>query len=457
MKDNLFDKKLKDTLGNLEAPYDPASWAALEQRLNLPFTEEQPAPVDAVDKAVFRTLERMEAPYQPAHWDLLARRMTLDDRRRRRVWITKFAEAAIFLLLLANLEGLLDTGTSTRPEPALQPAASPHLQAEAGRGRAQRNNSIAGREQPGTNDAALVDAENGLAAAETAALLATAYPAAGSQPGFDANGTALSAPLFDPAILQENSWVPLAAFASLFTNQPGQVQSAGQLFQPVPVNTKAPKARRFYAATFSNYDRNFVVSTGYTTQSDGYGGGTAIGYRLGKWGVEAGLTYSRRQYRPKKEVEIYGGNTVDGFYGSFAKNVDMDIVSVPVKATRRFARLGQMTAHATAGVTTHIAVDKGFQYGSTFYPGQAPSGSGSFVNQQPKLRKNGRGVLENGSLRNNVYATADLGVRLEHPVGRHFAAFIEPTYRQALGGKGVGPNPARINTFTVQAGVLATL
>ena len=456
MKDNLFDKKLKDTLGNLEAPYDPASWAALEQRLNLPFTEEQPAPVDAVDKAVFRTLERMEAPYQPAHWDLLARRMTLDDRRRRRVWISKFAEAAIFLLLLANLEGLLDTGTSTRPEPALQPAASPHLQAEAGRGRAYHNNAV-DREMAGTDSASPEYPDGQVIPVAEASLLASGYPVAAGQPGSGADGAVLSAPLFDPAMLQENNWVPLAAFASLFTNQPGQVQSAGQLFQPVPVNTKAPKARRFYAATFSNYDRNFVVSTGYTTQSDGYGGGTAIGYRLGKWGVEAGLTYSRRQYRPKKEVEIYGGNTVDGFYGSFAKNVDMDIVSVPVKATRRFARLGQMTAHATAGVTTHIAVDKSFQYGSTFYPGQAPSGSGSFVNQQPKLRKNGRGVLENGSLRNNVYATADLGVRLEHPVGRHFAAFIEPTYRQALGGKGVGPNPARINTFTVQAGVLATL
>jgi hypothetical protein len=136
--------------------------------------------------------------------------------------------------------------------------------------------------------------------------------------------------------------------------------------------------------------------------------------------------------------------------------VEADIVAVPVKITRRIAQFGQTTAHATAGVTTNFAVNKNYEYGSVFYPGQAPSGNLA-PSQQPKLKQNGQGVLENGSLKGNVYASADIGVRIEQPIGRRIAAFVEPGYRMALGNKGIGPNPAKINTLSVQAGVLATL
>ena len=61
MDDKFFDKKIKAALDHIEAPYDAGSWAMLEQRMNAPFAEEHPAPVEAVDKAVLRTLERLEA------------------------------------------------------------------------------------------------------------------------------------------------------------------------------------------------------------------------------------------------------------------------------------------------------------------------------------------------------------------------------------------------------------
>jgi hypothetical protein len=133
------------------------------------------------------------------------------------------------------------------------------------------------------------------------------------------------------------------------------------------------------------------------------------------------------------------------------------MVSIPIKLTHRIAQFGQMTAQAVAGVSTHVALDKNYQYQSVYYPGQAPPSANPDPNQQPQLRQKGVGLLENGSLRGNVYASADAGVRLEYPVNRRFVAFVEPLYRHAIGGKGVGPQPARINTLSVQAGVMATL
>ena len=54
-----FDSTLKSVLENLEVPYEPGTWAALESRLDA-----LPA-ADAVDKAVRPALERIEMPYQP--------------------------------------------------------------------------------------------------------------------------------------------------------------------------------------------------------------------------------------------------------------------------------------------------------------------------------------------------------------------------------------------------------
>jgi hypothetical protein len=443
MNNKSFDEKIKAALHNLEVPYDASTWAALEQRLNAPFAEEHPPAVEAVDKAVYPTLEHLEVPYQSAHWDLLANRMAQTARLRRRIWIAKLSEAAIFLLLLMNLDGLLDGETSTKPQNLPQLPASKHLQAQApskSRGES-RSSSVA---------YATAGAEASLPAFIAELFenqeMATQIP--------------VSVPLFDPALFDPanvENWTSISAFSGLPTLQTEEVQSNGYLFPAMPlVNAKVPKQHRFYAAAFANFDKNYVSSEGYSTSANGYGGGVAIGYRIGKWGVEAGLSYNRRQYAPKREIEIYG-NTVNGFYTSYAQKVEADVVSVPLKVTRRVAQFGQTTAHATAGVTTNFALDKNYQYASTFHPGQSPPNSSASPDQKPKLRKNGQGILENGSLGSNVYASADVGLRVEHPVNRHFAAFVEPAYRLALGNSGIGPVPAKINTFSVQAGVLATL
>lgn len=448
MNNNIFDNKLKAALEHLEAPYDASSWAALEQRLNAPFAEEHPPAVEAVDKAVFRTLEQLESPYQPAHWDMLANKMNHAARLRRRVWITKLSEAAIFLLLLVNLDSMLNSESPAEQQKSPQSPAPKHLQAQA-------------TERPNGNESPESVGQRGYS---------IAFADAGSEmvlPDFirdlienrEEEPFAVSVPLFSPQLAtdlaSENSSA-FSVFANLESLQNDEVQSDGLLFLPMqPIHVKAPKQQRFYAATFANIDKNHVRSTGYSTSSNGYGSGVAIGYRIGKWGVETGLSYNRRQYQPKKEIEIYG-NTVNGFYTSYAQSVNAHVVSVPVKVTRRVARFGQATAHATAGVTTNFAMEKNFQYGSDFYPGQAPSSNQS-PDSKPKLRKNGQGLLEKGSLGDNMYASADVGLRIEHPIGRRFAAFVEPAYRVALGSQGIGPSPAKINTFSVQAGVLTTL
>ncbi len=463
MKDTPFDKRLKASLDNLEVPYDPASWKALEQRLNAPFAEEHPAPVDGVDKAVFRALDRLEASYQPAHWEMLAGRLNQAARVRRRLWIMKLSEAAIFLLLLANLNGFLHVTTTPRV-PLPQTPASRRLQAETP-SKHPGNNGLAGTGRDGSGMAFANDGQT-----QSDYALRTSAQIPGGSNDFTSDplhflsentqgGSLVATVLLNPTETPTpEHWASLPDIVKLPILLGNPLESSETRAFAAPVaQIISPKQHRFYAATFASYDWNHVSSTDYVHRADGYGGGMAIGYRIGKWGVEAGLAYSRKQYEPKREEEIYKGNTQNGYYGSYAKTVDADIVSLPVKATRQVGRFGQLTAHATGGVTTNFVVDKSYQYASTYYPGAAPPDPNFSPGQQPQLRQKGRGLLENGSLNGNVYVSADAGVRLEHPVGRHFVAFVEPVYRHTIGGKGIGPSPAKISTFSVQAGVLATL
>ena len=457
MDNHNFDKRLKSVLDGLEVPYEQGTWAALEQRLNAPFAEEHPAAVDAVDKALYHTLEGLEAPYQSSHWEQLSQQMNRQRYLRRRIRFTKLAEAAIFLLLLVNLNGFLHLDDDIqRDTPA---PASKHLQANSDHGIEQsvpgttsgagfalqfagHDDRASGRQHENMmSSVALFDPE----------LMNTNIP---SGPGEEA--LVLLNPTETPT---PEHWASLPNIVKLpiLLGAPLESMTPPSPYAAPVVQVNAPRQHRFYAATYAVYDRNYVRSADHAHNANGYGAGIGIGYRIGKWGIETGLSYSRKQYEPRREEEIYSGNTQVGYYGSFTKSVDADLISVPVKVTRRVAQFGQASAHAVAGATAHFALDKSYQYGSTYYPGQAPPDPHQSVGQQPQLRKVGRGLLENGSLQGNTYATADAGLRVEHPLGRRFVAFVEPAYHHAFGKRGIGPSPARINTFSVQAGVLATL
>ncbi|MBK8192693.1 MAG: hypothetical protein IPK76_05680 [Lewinellaceae bacterium] len=454
MTDKNFDSRLKSALEQLEAPYDAASWDILEQRMNaMPGAE----PASPLDKIAQNALGKLEAPYQPAHWEMLANRMDSTARVRRRIWITKTAEAAIFLLLLLNLEGLLHhTGT-----PALPYNSQPAMHRPQADGTLKHKNKKT--------------SELPFAAAEADNSGLNGMPANTQQADFYANsafevaenGLPLSpftdalAPLestLSPFSTTPEHWASLPDIITLpiLLGQPVETTENRSFMRPV-AQIKSPRQSRFYATTFANFDRNYISGEAYSNNGNGYGGGIAVGYRAGKWGVEAGIAYNHKRYQPKHVEEIYKGNTLNGYHGIYAHTVNVDILSVPVKATRRVAQIGQATALVTAGATMNVAMDKSYHYRSTYYPGQAPPDPNFAPGQQPKSRQKARGVLEGGAVNTNFYATADLGVRIEHPINRHFAAYIEPAYRHAIGQKGIGPTPAKINTFSVQAGVLATL
>ena len=455
MKHTAFDAQIKSSLEQLEVPFEPATWDMLRQKMDQTITEENPAPVSEVDKAVFHKLQHIEMPYQPAHWDMLATRMADTLRLRRRIWIGKIAEAAIFLLLIVNIDGLLDLGNNERSRPATRPKSTrPQVDIPAKNLQHRQYAAVVGQQAGGSDlseDALYLQSLENTQTATIPFLVS-------EQPEFlvldPARRNALPA---YPGDVPNQFVNAFAVFSAIPVQDAPMVRYAGMLSTPVfPI--KPARSNKMYAATFANFNHNIIKSTGDTRSANGYGGGVAVGYRKGKWAVEAGLAYTQTSYSPKKEIEIYAGNLQNGYVGTYASNVNADLFSIPVKATRKMAQMGRTTVHAVAGVTGNVSVQKSYQYKTVEY-GTGPSTQPvPGQNLQPQLSRKGTGLLEkNGALAGNFYATADAGVRIQRPVGKRLTAYVEPAYHQSIGKSGIGPKSNRINTLSLNAGVMASL
>lgn len=453
---NNFDKKLKSSLENLEAPFDGASWSALESKLNATFSEEQPAPVEPVDLTVKKAFERMEIPYQSGHWHLLSARM---DRLLlvRRLRQSKIAEVAIFLLLLINIEGFLGgIGEVIKVKPAVQPAANVPMAAseKPARVKKSRVNASASTEQTPANSLAMEVVQLISSAFGNTAENALTSPENQSVAIDDLNGSYLDSKQFynQSGITQFNTFPKIPASK----HQPMAWNPALPEINHVPTKTHRAGSG-FYLGSFAAVDQHFVSTASYATQQKGFGGGLKVGRKMGKWGIETGVAYHSIAYTPEKNVQVYSGNPVDGFYGSYANQVDADVLNIPVKVTRRLAQSRKTSVHATAGIAANIATQKRFSQKSIFFPPSSQSGGNQpdpGLNPIPGKRNDG--AFEGGSLAGNTYVAAELGLRVERSLGKKYTAFVEPSYRHSV-GKGFGPKREKINTFSLQAGVMAAL
>lgn len=377
--------------------------------------------------------------------------------RVRRLRMTKLAELAIFLLLLLNLKGFFGMVESvTTPVPVKKEAPLPIAKAKLHKAKKQAAALNANSENAST-DPNLADQLVALVQQVAANFNLSSENSTNTTTANTPQPIAYTASVLDPAnFYQQSGIIQFPIGQNLPIHQLEPVSIAGiPSFTPGLQTIKTPKNSPFYTVTFGIYDQNYVKDGDHSNNRSGFGGGLAVGYRKGKWGVETGVMYSQKNYKPALDKQEYSNDPTYGLSVYYTKEVDADVVSIPVKGTRQILKGRKTSAHAIAGVTAHFAVDKKYHYQTQHYP---PIGSSDPITYNPNLAPlpEAKGVFENGGTQQNVYATADLGLRVERSMGKRYVAFVEPVYRQSLGG-GFGPGAAKLSTFSVQAGVMASL
>lgn len=452
MDSQKFDASLKSALQDLELPYDAGTWAALEARLDA-----LPAP-DAIDQIVKPGLERVELPFEPSAWDKLAHKMdqkVLVQRIRK----TKALELAIFLLLLTNLNGFFGVVDSvskprTKPGQTTQPIAGiKSVKKSPGSSFSKINTNDS--EGGGLLDNLLKLAHQGSEVSPTTMVV---EPNGSNHQVALENSAHDERSLLDPSRFYSQSGpIHFVDPTLMLVNKPKPI-----LYATVRPDfhgfdaAKKSKKRHIYLASFANFDKNTVRESQHTNRSSNLGAGLALGYRKGKWGVETGLVYAQIDYQPKRQNVEYQNDPFTGISFYYVDEVQADVFTIPVKATRRLTKLGRTSAHIVAGVSAHLATSKAYSHETLHLPPPVPVTN---PNPAPPPSPNfpeGKGLLQNGGINRNLYASADLGIRVEHPIGKRYVAFVEPAYRQSL-GESFGPATARINSFSLQAGVMAHL
>ncbi|HAD12596.1 MAG TPA: hypothetical protein DCF33_09175 [Saprospirales bacterium] len=438
-----FDAKFKSALENIQMPFDSASWDALESRL-----DGIPAP-DAIDQHLRPTLERLETVYDPGSWSSLSAKMDGIARSRRVKW-TKAAEAALILLLLLNIKSLFQA-VEIAPAPPVTPKASttePIAHHSRSKGLQKQETSVPSNAS--VTDLSLAGQVLNIVQSIAQAISGDGNAAYLAQTDKNSVEEATTQPNQLNTSLIAHGSTPVLYGSMHHLAIPGQV--ATNLALPKTGNSSTSP---FYAGFSAGYDLNYLIQEEYRDQTSGYNGALVVGYRKGKWGVETGVQYASKTYQPLRDNIEYLNHPFHGIGYYYNTGVDADVVTIPVKVTRRVFKAGKTSGHVVAGVSGHFAANKQYQYNSYLLPPVQPVGPNN-IPLQAVPAPPAKGILENGGMTHNAFATTDIGIRVERSVGNRYSAFIEPIYRHSLGG-GLGPVASRLNTVSIQAGVLATL
>ncbi len=493
---NFSEREIKEKLENLEVPYNPESWAKLEQRLNAPFVEEIPPAVEEVDKVVYPKIVRLETAYNEQHWKIMAARLRLIAARRKQVVSTKLLEMAIVLLILGNLPTWLGIEAPREQqffipkngaiadwnEAGKKPGVANFSKKKPANGVAENINepSLLGENRsPVFGNDGLVDPNKiregtifdkyGIQTAPGISLPLEFFNAIQDYFLDKKTEQGPAGPIAENCVsglnsLNENKKA-LARFASLETIETRLAPVENPIapaFLPLAYFFEKKPKRQLQVGVFLAPESNLIrtPSSEYGEPDivqlvNGYACGLTFGQKKGRFGYETGLIYQAKNF--SRPVEIIAGSVEAGFAKQLTSKQEYEIMGIPVRATAKIARVKHLSVSARAGFSANAVVQKNDIRQNVKIQNAAVPGSPVIAALFRKSKTEQRGLFEGGSLRENGFLTADAGFRFERPVGGRTSVYFEPVVQYTLKKEGIGARKDKLTTFSWQIGMTATL
>ncbi|MEM9544538.1 MAG: hypothetical protein AAGA77_01125 [Bacteroidota bacterium] len=190
---------------------------------------------------------------------------------------------------------------------------------------------------------------------------------------------------------------------------------------------------------------------------------------IGPMEIYAGLGYTNTSYAPLLVPELYESNEEE-FSVVQLENIEFKTFNVPVGIHYNLFGSRNFQVYATAGVDLNIIAYSDYKIvnepvGSSGPPSNNPAPApqpGNEGNESNEVEVNSNadlslkefdlGILDGGSLRNNLYATANVGFGLNWNFSPRSGLFIEPRYSHFITSQGLGPNEDRLHGISVDLG-----
>jgi len=188
----------------------------------------------------------------------------------------------------------------------------------------------------------------------------------------------------------------------------------------------------------------------YYTDSKGLTGGGIFSARSKSVEIEFGLLYSSVEYAPRKINENYSSR--GRYYTTSLENILFNVISVPVNIKLHFNMNPKSSFYLSLGSSYNAIINSNFNITNTeiaapLNPVADPFEKEPDLNKKPQIP----GALEGGSLLENTFITADVGIGYQHAISSRVNLFVQPTLHTHFSG-GIGPNGDRLHKISLFAG-----
>lgn len=469
MTNDNIDDQIRDALDNFQVEYNPDSWDMLANRMETDpeLTSEQAT--QEFDQVINQKIKHTQANYQSEHWKVMAERIQLEFSLRSKLIRYKVAEVGLVLLAIFTIINVFPSSKQALKKPINK-----------------IKERIAKRTQP-----AIAQAEDSTISLENAEEIAFAKKTDSQKsteevktieknvPAFAENNNIptkaintlkseeISLATFVEKTQKENVQAELAQVdeldqLALATTDPIDLESyEGKSLVPV----KEVSNSTVRIGMFTGVDYNYITTPydpiydldRYSRFAPGYQAGLALGFKSGSWEIETGGIYASKTYQPRIPTEIIRNLPFGGTEVRF-DNIQLNMLEVPVNFRYHFGQLSTWRFYGQTGASIHLALQAHYDR----FPANIDALFAGTPQDAPLLdsKEFPGGLLDNGSIEENSYFTANLGFGVERLLSTRWSLFLQPNVKAYLlpsYNNGLGPNQDRLSSFSILTGTRVTL
>lgn len=448
-----FDDIIKSKLTELENQSIDSDWDQFESM----YDEELTGDDATFDRSIADKVDNFNLAFNSQHWVIMKERLEREEFIRTSIYFSKIAEAAIVFLLLFTFLNIF---------PALQYEYQPSSSAFAEKATSIKTTDEIEINQP---------------AADIKSKPTTIQDATAEKIRFNRISNAISRearsfievenipikknPGF--ASLEDNSNIPSLVQGPSYLNEVAALDNLDaeiehekmEIYRPqvIPKDLNLPKGESMISLAFSptvnivNSPANYILNTqAYTVDALGIEAG--IGYSFRKKGFEigTGLTYARKAYNPQIQNQ-YTGKFSEGYAVETLKNIEFDLISMPLFLNYSLASGDDFNLYAGVGSSFNVITSAGYKVNEN---GKIYDALSRYQNSgRSASREYTQGILQGGSIHDNLFITLDVSIGLETRLSERLSIFFAPTLRQHIGIAGIGPNKDHVHSLGLNMGL----
>ncbi len=486
MKNNKrFDRIIQDKLEHLPVEYNPESWDLLEQKLD--GTPASSGTDQSLEEVLYEKLSRLHYHDRPAQWEKLAARLDEEQRIRGLRLRQRLMTAVLVLLFILTfvqyfptqepygllgrqwgpltsiIENKHSEPTTTAPA-ALSEATMPKPNAA---GVASENE--------------FANESNGSVAQTSASVLKSNLDTSPKIPNVKLQSPTPEKPAESIKDLHggptvSHAPIPRTELMEALSNlMLEELSSPNQPDYPVLIKPTV-RRRSLLVSMFGSVDYNRIITPAtmrgdaYLRRHDryaqGYGGGLMLDVESSRWALGGGFIYSAKQYLARP-VLYRSGNIQTGYdVLQGIKDVELNILQIPLHARYNFIKKDKWRVYATAGASLQVAFQANYYISDQepyrdagFALPPTPQRPSQPIPAPPAIDNLPSGWFEGGAFFDNAYLTSNVGIGVERFITPRWSIFGQPTYQHAINlfAPGLGPDKERIHTMSLFTGVRVKL